>query len=153
MPVPETFVQVPISPAAGDEPDRLSFGVQTVLLPAVAVIDLLITTTSSLNEQPFLVTVHVNTLDPGVMPVIALLFKVGVEILPVPEVLVQTPVPPLTITEFRFVLSEQMVKGKPASTLKLLLLTIRFTVLVQPLLVTVHTKVLLPDCKPVTAVL
>ncbi len=99
------------------------FGIRVKLAPE-QMLPLLIDTTGTvldvmetfdeLGVQFPLLTVHLKTDVPSAKPVMVVLFKVGVVILPVPETKVQDPVPTAAMFPFKVAVVAQTVWLIPA---------------------------------------
>jgi hypothetical protein len=117
-----------------------------------AFVTMVIFETEAAQEEKL--TDHVSTVVPVVSPVIVVLFRVGVVIVPDPETLTHNPVPTMGTFPAKNAEPplEQMVWLGPASavegpTVKLILEFVEHVPLVM-----VHMKVLMPAVKPVIVV-
>ena len=100
--------------------------------------------TKSKFVQPSLVIVQLNTFAPCANPFTVVVFKFEFVNVPAPEISFHSPMPVNGSSPFNTVLFVQIVWTGPASTLKLLLVTLISVSSEQVPLVTVQRKVVVP---------
>jgi len=151
--LPPLTVHVPTPWLGGVAPNTAELVHTVALLPAIEFTLSLRIIVVLLLLQLLATTVHLNMFEPIPKPVTLLVAELGVTTVPLPDRMLQVPMPCTGVVAFKLALFEQLDTVEPAFEVTLLFNTNKSALCVHVLFFTVHVNTLLPWPKPVTPVL